>query len=188
MARDKNGLGKAIWMEWVDLLIGHSKSVRRNEKMFDIGLPLLVALAAGMLYWKAGKVTPALDAMAELLPSVVPTLIGFTVLFITLILSTDTPAIKKLKEKDSEAKWGNGKKMSVFQVLYIQLTESLFSEVTLLLLVMAYLFYSGLWKIAWLELVILAAEVYLTLHILLGIIRSMTNLYFTFISDGNNTK
>lgn len=64
----------------------------------------------------------------------------------------------------------------------IWVMESLFSEVFLLLAVFAYLFYSGITSILLAEIVFLVVEVYLTAHILLGIIRSITHLYCVFYS------
>lgn len=45
-----------------------------------------------------------------------------------------------------------------------------------------YLFYSGITSILLAEIVFLVVEVYLTAHILLGIIRSITHLYCVFYS------
>lgn len=123
----------------------------------------------------------ALDALAELLPTAVSILIGFTVMLITLLLTTDSDQISKLKTEITENRV-RGKKITLYQKLHIQLTESLFSEVFLLLTVFAYLFYSGITSVLLTEIAFLLVEVYLTAHILLGIIRSITHLYCVFYS------
>ena len=59
---------------------------------------------------------------------------------------------------------------------------SVFACVALLLAVFAYLFYSGITSVLLTEIAFLLVEVYLTAHILLGIIRSITHLYCVFYS------
>lgn len=102
-------------------------------------------------------------------------------MLITLLLTTDSDQISKLKTEITENRV-RGKKITLYQKLHIQLTESLFSEVFLLLTVFAYLFYSGITSVLLTEIAFLLVEVYLTAHILLGIIRSITHLYCVFYS------
>ena len=168
-------------MEWLFPVFDYYSSLRKSERRFEILLPLLVALVSSAVYVKIGKVSIALDALAELLPTAVSILIGFTVMLITLLLTTDSEQIRKLKEAITENRV-RGKKITLYQKLHIQLTESLFSEVFLLLAVFAYLFYSGITSALLAEILFLVVEVYLTAHILLGIIRSITHLYCVFYS------
>ena len=62
-------------------------------------LPFLVAIVSSLIYVKIGKVSIALAALAELLPTAVSILIGFTVMLITLLLTTDSEQIRKLKDE-----------------------------------------------------------------------------------------
>ena len=173
------GLGQMLFMEWLFPVFDYYSSLRKSEWRFEILLPLLVAIGSSVVYVKISKVSTALDALAELLPSAVSILIGFTVMLITLLLTTSSEQIGKLKTEITENRV-RGKKITLYQKLHIQLTESLFSEVFLLLAVFAYLFYSGITSALIIEIVFLIAEVYLTAHILLGIIRSITHLYCVF--------
>lgn len=175
------GLGQILFMEWLFPVFDYYSSLRKSERRFEILLPLLAAIISSAVYVKIGKVSIALDALAELLPTAVSILIGFTVMLITLLLTTDSEQIRKLKEEITENRV-RGKKITLYQKLHIQLTESLFSEVFLLLAVFAYLFYSGIASARLMEIIFLIAEVYLTAHILLGIIRSITHLYCVFYS------
>ena len=102
-------------------------------------------------------------------------------MLITLLLTTDSEQIRKLKDEITDNRV-RGKRINLYQKLHIQLTESLFSEVFLLLAVFAYLFFSGIASTLPMEVVFLIAEVYMTTHILLGIIRSITHLYCVFYS------
>lgn len=181
--KDKTwGLGRMLFMEWLFPVFDYYSSLRKNERCFEIVLPLLAAIVSSAIYVRIGKVSIALDALAELLPTAVSILIGFTVMLITLLLTTDSEQIGRLKKEITENRV-RGKRITLYQKLHIQLTESLFSEVFLLLAVFAYLFCSGITSLLLLEIVFLLVEVYLTAHILLGIIRSITHLYCVFYSS-----
>lgn len=175
------GLGQILFMEWLFPVFDYFSSLRKSERNFEILLPLLVAIVSSTVYARIAIIRIALDALAELLPTAVSILIGFTVMLITLLLTTDSEQIKKLKSKITE-KSVRGRKLTLYQKLHIQLTESLFSEVFLLMIVFAYLFYSGITLEKPTEVLFLVVEVYLTAHILLGIIRSATHLYCVFYS------
>lgn len=175
------GLGQILFMEWLFPVFDYYSSLRKSERRFEIMLPFLVAIVSSLIYVKIGKVSIALAALAELLPTAVSILIGFTVMLITLLLTTDSEQIRKLKDEITDNRV-RGKRINLYQKLHIQLTESLFSEVFLLLAVFAYLFFSGIASTLPMEVVFLIAEVYMTTHILLGIIRSITHLYCVFYS------
>ena len=176
MKKETRGLGRIVFMEWLIPVLDYYASVRKSEAVFEMLVPLIIAIISSCVYGAVGKITIALDALADLLPSAISILIGFTVMFITLLLTSETPAINALKAEATQNKV-HGKYITLYQKLHIQLTESLFSEIMLLLITFGYLFYKGIGSSDAFEAVILAIEVYLTLHILLGIIRSMTHLY-----------
>lgn len=185
MKRETKGLSKFVFMEWLIPVLDYYSSVRINEAIFEMMVPLIIAVCSCCIYGVIGKITIALDALAELLPSAISILIGFTVMLITLLLTSETPAINKLKMEKTENKV-HREYITLYQKLHIQLTESLFSEIMLLLVTFGYLFYKGIGSVLTVEIVMLVVEVYLTLHILLGIICSMTHLYCVFY--GNSTK
>ena len=179
MKKETKGLGRLIFMEWAIPIFDYFSSLRKNEVIFEIVVPLVVAGVSTWVYMALEKATIALDALADILPSAISILIGFTVMFITLLLTSDTPAITRIKEEPTE-NVVRSKNINLYQKLHIQLTESLFAEVLLLLTVFCYLFAKGIGICAILIVVILGIEVYLTLHILLSIIRSTTHLYCVF--------
>lgn len=176
---ETKGLGRLVYAEWLIPFLDYYKSLKKNEAVFEIFSPLVVSIFATLVYWKHMKISVALDGLADLLPSVISILIGFTVMFITLLLTSDTDAITRLKKASTDNKV-RGKAISLYQKLHIQLTRSLIAEIGLLLLIFGYLFWKGIGMSIFVESVLLTFEVYLTLHILLVIIRSMTNLYCVF--------
>ena len=179
MKRETKGLGQLIFMEWLIPIFDYFQSLRKNEVVFEIVSPAVVAVISTWVYFAINKETIALDALAEILPSAISILIGFTVMFITLLLTSDTPAIEKLKGEPTDSKI-RGEEINLYQKLHIQLTESLFAEVLLLLVVFAYLFVKGIGASTVLKAAALGIEVYLTMHILLSIVRSTTHLYCVF--------
>ena len=187
MKKETKGLGRIVFMEWMIPVLDYYFSVRKNEAVFEMLIPLIIALVSSCVYGAVGKITIALDALADLLPSAISILIGFTVMFITLLLTSETSAINDLKAETTENKV-HGKYITLYQKLHIQLTESLFSEIILLLITFAYLFYKGIGSSIVFEAVFLVIEVYLTLHILLGIIRSMTHLYCVYYGNTKKNK
>ena len=175
----KTGFGKIVFMEWLFPVFDYFQSLRRNEVVFEILVPLFTAIIASIVYAAIENITFALNALADIIPTAISILIGFTVMFITLLLTSNTVAIHQMKNKKTKAKI-RGQSISLYQKLHVQLTESLFAEVTLLLSVFCYLFFKGIGMALAIQFVFLTVEVYLVLHILLSIVRSTTHLYCVF--------
>lgn len=129
-----------------------------------------------------GDVSHALSALAELLPTAISILIGFTVMLITLLLTSSGESIDRLK-KIANDKELHGKKITLYQGLHIQFSHSLFAEIFLLLIVFFYLFLHGLGWLGRKKVIFLGVEIYLTLNILLSILRGIANLYFSFYKN-----
>ena len=72
------------------------------------------------------------------------------------------------------------KPLTLYQGLHIQFSHSLFSEIFLLLLIFFYLFLKGIGVSLVISVILLFSEIYLTLNILLSILRGIANLYFSF--------
>lgn len=179
MKKQETGLGKYIYMEWLFPVKDYYCSIRKNEVVFEIIFPLLCALGCTYSYFRLGKVHNALDGLSGLLPTAISILIGFTVMLITLLLTSNGENINKLKAKELSKKLYQ-KKLNLYQGLHIQFSHSLFSEIVLLLLVFCYLFWDGIGMPAWAAVAFLVIEIYLTLNILLSILRGITSLYFSF--------
>lgn len=120
-----------------------------------------------------------MKALADLLPTAISILIGFTVTLITLLLTSSGENIDNIKKIITDKKV-HGKVITLYQGLHIQFSHLLFSEVLLFLIVFFYLFLSGLGWGKGKDIVFLGIEVYLTLNILLSILRGIANLYFSF--------
>ena len=100
MKKQETGLGKYIYMEWLFPVKDYYCSIRKNEVFFEIIFPLLCALGCTYSYFRLGKVHNALDGLSGLLPTAISILIGFTVMLITLLLTSNGENINKLKAKE----------------------------------------------------------------------------------------
>ncbi len=180
--KNTGGLGKFIYMEWLLPIIDYYISLRFNETIYEVVLPIIVSIATVGTYIAWGSVETALSGLASMLPSAISILIGFTAMLITILLTSNGESVKRLKEYMTETEV-HGKKVSLFQKLHIQLSHSLFSEIILLLCIFFRQFIYGIIHIKWLNICILFVEVFLTLNILLSILRGITNIYFSFYTQ-----
>lgn len=176
---EHSGLGSAFYMEFLFLPVDYLCTLRRNEASFELLCPVVVSIVCTFIYAYAGKLFIALDGLADRLPTAVTLLMGFTVMFITLLLTSSGDSIDKLKKMYTGNKLHN-QKITLFQGLHIQFSYSLFSEVLLLLINFFYLFIKGLGTPFVVGIAFLFVEIFLTLNILLSILRGITNLYFSF--------
>lgn len=173
------GLSNFIYTEWLRPILDYYVTIKKNEVAFEILIPGVVAIVAAFLYSQANKVESALRALSDLLPTAISILIGFTIMLITLLLTSSGENIERIKRIKTDKKINNTN-ISLYQGLHIQFSHSLFSEIILLLLVFFYLFLLGLgWNVA-VGPFFLAIETFLTMNILLSILRGITNLYFSF--------
>ena len=179
MKKQRFGLGKLIYMEWLFPVKDYYFSLRKNEIVFELLIPACIASICTLLYHLHDKVLIALVGLSELLPTAISILIGFTVMLITLLLTSSGKNVEFLKENELD-KMLYGKKINLFQGLHIQFSHSLFSEIVLLLTILAFLFWNGLVIPYVVAIVFLWIEVYLTLNILFSILRGITSLYFSF--------
>ena len=172
-------MGKLIYMEWIFPVKDYYFSLRRNDITFEIFIPVAIATFCSITYSHTRKVFMALMGLAELLPTAISILIGFTVMLITLLLTSSGKNVDALKEKELDKKLYT-QKINLFQGLHIQFSHSLFSEILLLLIVLAFLCWNGLGMSLYVGIAFLWIEVYLTLNILLSILRGITSIYFSF--------
>ena len=100
-------------------------------------------------------------------------------MLITLLLTSSGENVEQLK-KIITTKTLYKKPLTLYQGLHIQFSHSLFSEIFLLLLIFFYLFLKGIGVSLVISVILLFSEIYLTLNILLSILRGIANLYFSF--------
>ena len=180
--KKRSGLGKYLYMEWMIPIKDYYFSIEKNTVFFEILIPLIISLFCTVTYFFNCNLSLALDGLAHLLPTAISILIGFTVMLITLLLTSSGYNIESLKKIETGKRLYN-KPITLYQGLHIQFSHTLFSEIFLLLLVFLYLFLKGICISVRVSSVVLFAEIYLTLNILFSILRGVTGLYFSFYHD-----
>ena len=185
--KSQGGLGKYIYMEWLIPIKDYYFSIRKNEVIFEIAVPFLISVVCSFMYFNSGKIFIALDGLSELLPTAISILIGFTVMLITLLLTSSGDNVELLKTIETD-KVLYKKPVTLYQGLHIQFSHSLLSEIFLLLLICLYLFLKGVGLHMAVGVGMLGIEIYLTLNILLSILRGIANLYFSFYNSKNEKK
>ena len=179
MMKKQKGLGTIIYMEWLYPVKDYYCTLMKNEVIFEIVSPGILALICTIFYAKSGKMFDALNGLGRLLPSAISILIGFTVMLISILLTSSGESVDKLKNTYGDKKLYS-KAVNLFQCLHIQFSHSLFAEIILLLLTFFYLFWNGIGMPLVIGGIFLWLEVFLTLNILLSILRGITNIYFSF--------
>ena len=167
------------YKEWSIIPLSYYQIIKRGEAIFEIWIPVVISLLCTLVYILNEKTIKALAELASVIPTVSSILIGFTVMLITILLTSSSNSIDELKKKSIEKKLNNSP-VSLYQALHIEFCFILLKEVALLILVLFYSFLSGITVPNWISYVFLFTETELILSILLAIIRAITNLYFSF--------
>ncbi len=182
MKKESDGLGKLIYMEWLFPIHNYYLTLKKNEVIYEVVSPILIATLSVCLYSYSNKTSIALSELSQILPTTISILIGFTAMLITILLTSSGKSVDELKEIETDVEL-NKKVVTLYQKLHIQLTHSLFNEIILMLIIFLYLFVSGLYKNKIFENITLFVSVFLILNILLSILRGITNIYFSFYKN-----
>lgn len=172
-----------LYLEWVYLISGYTSTIRKNEFVFEVLFPVAASVGCSCVYCSLDLVRPALKGLANLLPSVLSILIGFTIMLITFLITGDNKNVDSLKDARTDKKFLGNRNLSLFQILHIQFSFSLFIEITLLLIVLFSMFYIGGWSSKTFETILLFLECALTLNILFSILHGVTNIFFSFFKS-----
>ncbi|WJH31335.1 hypothetical protein N6H13_12735 [Paenibacillus sp. CC-CFT742] len=173
-------IGAKIYGEWLIPIIDYYKTLKKNEKNYEIIFPLLIAVITTVVYFFFGDSLRALMKLRDILPNALAILIGFTISCITILVSSDNNTIKYLKETNSDNRVVRNKVISLYQWMLITFVYILIIQVFLLAFVFFVAFVLQLTKTNPFISIGLFIETYILLHILLLLIRNITNFYFVF--------
>lgn len=154
--------------------------------IYELVIPAVIGLVCASVYACNNKVEIALGKLCDILPDTIAILIGFSTLLITLLLTGNEKAIDRLKKQKTEMELDNCK-VSLYQCLHIQFTHSIFTEILLILLIFLYLFLKVFRFPVIVHTIFLGLFVILTLNIFLSLLRGITNLYFSYFKEPNDT-
>jgi hypothetical protein len=166
-----------LYLEFLYPIRDYLKTLKLNEFLFDIGLPILIGTVVGYLIFEynCSILTTSADSLFKTVITLLSILIGFTVSSITILTSTG----HKLEQIQTKRKIGKTT-INLYQLTNIIFIFTLFSEIiTLVINLIAVIMISyglniienNLNELLILDLVLLS-------HVLLLNIRNMSNFYF----------
>ncbi len=177
-------LGKHLYGEWLIPIVDYYRTVKRNEVNYEIVIPLIVAFLATLFYHNNASLHPALMKLRDIMPNALAILIGFSITCITILLTSNNANIEKIKQSKTDREIDR-KKITIYQWVFIMFVYVLIVQIFLLLFVFFVAFALRLYNEKAFMAALLFCEVYLTLHILLLLIRNITNFYFIFFKHQN---
>lgn len=179
-------MGKFIYGEWLNILYDYLVVLKKNEGVYEILLPSIIALITGGIYVYMDITLPALLKMKDLLPTALSILIGFTITCITVLATSGATVVNVIKSEKTQGRVLRGKVISLYQWLLIMFSYALLMEIILLIFIFFIAFILRIYNAPFFMGVLLVLLVYFTLHILLLLIRAITGLYFSFLRDSKS--
>ena len=173
-------IGKMFYGEWLYPIVDYYATLKRNERNYEIVFPLVIAALATCMYYFFGDTFRAIMKLRDILPNALAILIGFTISCVTILVSSDNTTITFLKEKESNDRNVRSKLISMYQWMLITFVYILIVQVFLLAFIFFVAFMLQLHHSEVFLLISLFIEAYTILHILLLLIRNITNFYFVF--------
>ena len=181
--KTRKNIGFIVYTEWIVLIVDYFKTLSINQIVSEFAMPCAISFVCTYLYHLNGKVISALSGLYSTLPTAISILIGFTIMFISILLSNDGTSVQRLKNTSSKHITLRKKTISVYQSLHIQFSYSLIIEIFTLLLVFFSQFCTGICKESILAGILLFLQVFFVLHLLFILTRGIVNIYFSFYNN-----
>lgn len=176
-------LGKILYGEWLIPVIDYFRTLKKKEFYYEWVTPLLVAFFVSFSYRYLGNVETALSKLRDILPDTLAILIGFTITCITVLVASSSKTIDLLKITETNDRKISNKKVSMFQWFLILFIYVLVAQIFLLIFIFFSSYVLTIYKTTFLVYVSLFIKTFLILHILLILIRNITNFYFIFFIE-----
>jgi hypothetical protein len=179
-------IGKWIYGEWLIPLVDYFKTIKKNEVLYEIIIPLFSAIVVTIICHLLGFSIHVLGKLRDLLCTTLSILIGFTITCLTVLVTSDNAAINKLKTEKTDFRIIGGQVITLYRWILIMFSYLLISQVILLILIFLFAFINKVFNNYLLASILLSISIYSILHILLLLIRNITNLYCTFCGKEKN--
>ena len=98
MKKNQKSIGGILYFEWLILIIDYFKSIELKERVFDVFVPLGIGIIISTTCMLCGKVEFATKGLADVLISLISILIGFSVMLVTLLLTSSGNGVDELKK------------------------------------------------------------------------------------------
>ena len=128
-------MGKYIYGEWLRPIYHYLSTLKSNEICYEIIIPIIIAIITSFIYYEFDFVILALLKLRDLLPSSLSILIGFTIMCITILVTSDSKSLAIIRKKNCDNRLIGHKEITVFRWLLILFSHSLLMELITLFLV-----------------------------------------------------
>ena len=179
--KNEKKLWTGLGLEWLFPILHYYQVTDSHERFWDKALPLLLAVGITISCGIKGAINHSVFRMSDILIGVVSVLIGFSIMLVTLLITSDSECVKELKDRKIHEKRINNDEVSLFQKLHIIFSNSLVNEIFLVLSVFLYFYLHSVLEFDSLNAVILVFYIFETLSILFSILRGVTYIYFSFM-------
>jgi hypothetical protein len=180
-------IGKWIYGEWLIPIVDYLRTIKKNEAIYEIIIPLLISIIVTIICYLLGFSIQALGKLRDLLGTTLSILIGFTITCLTVLVTSNNDAIDKLKVKKTNFRIISSELITMYRWILIMFSYLLISQVILLIFIFLSAFINKVFNNYLLASILLFISIYLILHILLLLIRNITNLYCTFSGKENKS-
>jgi len=141
----------------------------------------LICFCVGILvhpYHEIRLIDFSVDILNQIL-TILTLFVSFSMAYLSILITSSSKNVDKLKEKESKMYYLRGKACTLYQVLASEITYTLIFEIFFMVFVLAqrflvYLFSENVLKI------ILAVNVSLFIHVMLMMLITIKNVYFSF--------
>lgn len=179
MKNNKFSFRDIIYLEWLYPVRDYFKSSELKELIFDVFVPILLSVGIYLISLHRDAVAVTTEKLASMLFSVTSVLIGFSIMLVTILLTSGGDGVNELKKRTVKKEL-YGKNITLFQKLHIQFIYSLVTEVLLLLVILFFYFMHDTLDVYSKDGYFLLVFVFGILNILFSLIREITNIYFSF--------
>jgi len=172
-----------MYFEWLIVLRDYFKTTKKNERRIEIISPIVVSLIVSIIYWWLNLSSVALIHLRSILPPTISILIGFSMTGLTIIITSDNNAIRRIKNQFTKGRKIVRREITLYQWLVIMFIYTIIVEIFLLLFIFFSAFLIQVITFEVLAVVLLFVQVLFLLHIFLVLLRNMAYIYFIFYNN-----
>lgn len=141
-----------------------------------------MVICTGMLfYYKIFAQGEIKDFVLEYINSeieIIALLLSFSIAYLTILITSDSKNIRELKEYNTN-KIIDKKNISLYQILLIQLTYTIYNEIVLLILLLIHKFIFPITKEFW-NIIFFTINMILLINIIYVMFKNVKNIYLSF--------
>ena len=166
-----------IFLPFTDYSKIESKKENIIKSIIFITISLVLEYVIVLYFSKIFSLNEFIDFINQYIETeinIVVLLLSFSIAYLTILISSEGANIKKLKEYPSGIE-----KFSLYQVLLIQLTYCIYSEIALLVLLLINKFFIPIIAI-YIEIAIFIVSIIILLNIIFITFKNVKNIYLSF--------